>query len=224
MRSCPRPTLASPTSRTPTRRAATSRSSSSTSPPAPKRPASTCRGCRTGAAGRRRRSPSTARTSSSARSPATHVVNWRTGEVDDQRRRPGRVPRRARRPGGRAGPYERRGSSTPAPGRRSSRCRPRAATRWCGSPPTAGWRPWPPTRCRTHRSVDLYTVDTGAARPGRGRRPVRVRLDRAEPVLQRHPGRRRHLPVGRGRCHTQPLPDGLRLEGLVRLGGVVYES
>ena len=136
-------------------------------------------------------------------------------QLAHRRGRPPATPSRAGTPtctaaGRSCRTVERCASSTPARGRRSSRCPPRAATRWCGSPPTAGWRPWPPTPMPDTPGVDLYTVDTGAHVRVEDGDPYSYGWTALSQLLQRHPGRRPHRVLSGGDpCHTQPLPDGV---------------
>ena len=153
----------------------------------------------------------------------TLVVNWRTGEVDHSDASRAGTPT-CTAAGRSCRTVERCASSTPARGRRSSRCPPRAATRWCGSPPTAGWRPWPLTRCRTHQastSTPWTPAHTSVVEDGDPYSSGWTALSQYYSVTQ--DGVLTCLSGG-DPCHTQPLPEGLRLAGLVRLGGVVYES
>ena len=153
----------------------------------------------------------------------TLVVNWRTGEVTTSDAVPGGYPDVH---GGRAVVQDRREVRI---------VNARTGATILTVPTQGGYtmvRLSPDGRLATVASdpmpdtpgVDLYTVDTGA----------HVRVEDGDPYSSGWTALSQYYSVtqdgvltclsGGDPCHTQPLPDGLRLEGLVRLGGVVYES
>ena len=152
----------------------------------------------------------------------TQVVNWRTGEVTTNEAVPGGYPDVH---GGRAIVRDRREVRI---------VNARTGATVLAVPTTGDYtmvRLSPDGRLATvasdpmpdSKGVDLYTVDTGAH--------VRVEGD---PYASGWTALGQYYSVtadgvvgcysGGAECAAQPLPDGLRLEGLVRLGGVVYES
>ena len=153
----------------------------------------------------------------------TQVVNWRTGEVTTSDAVPGGYPDVH---GGRAVVQDRREVRI---------VNARTGATILTVPTQGGYtmvRLSPDGRLATVASdpmpdtpgVDLYTVDTGA----------HVRVEDGDPYSSGWTALSQYYSVtqdgvltclsGGDPCHTQPLPDGVRLEGLVRLGGVVYES
>ncbi len=154
---------------------------------------------------------------------ATQVVNWRTGEVTTSDVVPGGYPDVH---GGRAIVRDRKDVRI---------VNARTGATILTVPTEGGYtmvRLSPDGRLATVASdpmpdtpgVDLYTVDTGE----------HVRVEDGDPYSSGWTALSQYYSVtqdgvvtclsGGPLCHTQPMPDGLRLEGLVRLGGVVYES
>ena len=157
----------------------------------------------------------------------TQVVNWRTGDVTTNEAVPGGYPDVH---GGRAIVRDRRqvrivdartGATILTVPNEGGYTMVRLSPD--GRLATVATDPMPDTG-----SVDLYTVDSGA----------HVRVD-GDPYASGWTPLSQYYSVtqdgvvscvsGEDPCSTQPLPDGLRLDGvgldgLVRLGGVVYES
>jgi hypothetical protein len=153
---------------------------------------------------------------------ATQVVNWRTGEVTTSGVVPGGYPDVH---GGRAVVQDRREVRI---------VNARTGTTILTVPTQGGYtmvRLSPDGRLATVATdpmpdtggADLYTVDTGghvrvAGDPyASGWTPMGQYYSVTEDGIL-------SCVAGGDPCFTQPLPDGFRLEGLVRLGGVVYES
>ena len=153
---------------------------------------------------------------------ATRVVNWRTGEVTTSDVVPGGYPDVH---GGRAIVRDRQevrvvnartgATILTVP---SEDGYPMVRLSPDGRLATVETDPMPDTR-----GVDLYEVDTG----------THVVVD-GDPYASGWAWLGQYYSVtqdgivtclaGGPLCHTQPLPDGLRLQGLVRMGGVAYES
>jgi hypothetical protein len=153
---------------------------------------------------------------------ATQVVNWRTGEVTTSGVVPGGYPDVH---GGRAVVQDRRevrivnartGATILTVPTQGGYTMVRLSPD--GRLATVATDPMPDTG-----GADLYTVDTGghvrvAGDPyASGWTPMGQYYSVTEDGIL-------SCVAGGDPCFTQPLPDGFRLEGLVRLGGVVYES